>query len=216
MSKNNHLATLSYQQWLDREIEEIKKLNYVPELLLHSCCASCSSYVIDYLSPYFSITVFFYNPNIYPETEYEKRLKDQTKLLKEMTVINKVSLIAGPYETELFYQRVKGLEQEKEGGKRCLKCYELRLEKTAQKALELKIPYFTTTLTLSPHKNSEAINRLGSEIASEYRLKYLFSDFKKKGGFQRSVLLANQYRLYRQNYCGCIFSREKKGIHNQE
>ena len=196
----------SYQQWLDLKIEEIKDNNPPSRLLLHSCCASCSSHVIDYLAPYFSITVFFYNPNIYPKAEYEKRLKDQIRLLKELTLSIEVDLIVGDYEPEIYYQRVRGLEQEKEGQVRCTKCYELRLERTAQKAVELGFPYFTTTLTISPHKNSETINKLGGEIASSHNLSYLFSNFKKKGGFQHSILLSKQYGLYRQNYCGCIFS----------
>lgn len=195
-----------YQQWLDLKIKEIKNNNPPSRLLLHSCCASCSSYVLDYLSPYFLITVFFYNPNIYPKAEYEKRLKEQIRLLKELPLNNEADLIVGDYEPEIYYQRVRGLEQEKEGLARCLKCYKLRLEKTAQKAAELGFPYFTTTLTISPHKNTETINKLGGEIASSHNLNYLFSDFKKKGGFQHSILLSKRFGLYRQNYCGCIFS----------
>lgn len=196
----------TFQQWLDLKIKEIRESGSLPRLLLHSCCASCSSYVLEYLSPYFLITVFFYNPNIYPEDEYEKRLKDQIRLLKELPLNEEVDLIIGNYEPGVFYQRVEGLEQEKEGQARCVKCYELRLEKTAQKAVELGCPYFTTTLTISPHKNSETINELGGKIASAYNLNYLFSDFKKKDGFRHSVLLSKRYGLYRQNYCGCSFS----------
>ena len=203
---NKPSPKISYQQWLDIKIEEIKDNNPPSRLLLHSCCASCSSSVLDYLSPYFLITVFYYNPNIYPQTEYDKRLRDQIRLLKELPVNNEVNLIVGDYEPEIYYQRVKGLEQEKEGQARCTKCYELRLERTAQKAVELGFPYFTTTLTISPHKNSVTINELGGKIASSYNLNYLSSDFKKKGGFQHSILLSKRYGLYRQNYCGCLFS----------
>jgi hypothetical protein len=204
---NNALSKVSFQQWLDRKINEIKKEKYPPKLLLHSCCAPCSSYVIEYLSTYFLVTVFFYNPNIHPEAEYKKRLKEQIKLIKKLLVKNEVKLVVGSYEPDIFFQRVKGLEQEKEGQKRCLKCYELRLEKTAQYASQSGFPYFTTTLTVSPHKNVKLINRLGYNIASTYQLGYLFSDFKKKSGFERSVMLSHQYQLYRQNYCGCIFSK---------
>ena len=209
---NNALSIVSFQQWLDRKINDIKKDKYSPKLLLHSCCAPCSSYVIEYLSTYFLVTVFFYNPNIYPEAEYKKRLKEQIKLIKKLPVENEVNLIVGPYEPDVFFQRIKGLEQEKEGQKRCLKCYELRLEKTAQHASQSGFSYFTTTLTISPHKNAKLINRLGYNIASTYQLEYLFSDFKKKGGFKRSITLSHQYQLYRQNYCGCMFSKNNLTI----
>lgn len=209
---NKHESIVSFQQWLDRKIDEIKKEKYPPKLLLHSCCAPCSSYVIEYLSAYFSITVFFYNPNIYPEAEYKKRIKEQIKLIDKLPIKNIVNLIIGPYESELFSQKAKGLEKEKEGQRRCLRCYELRLEKTAQQASELEFPYFTTTLTVSPHKNAKLINQLGDNIASTYHLQYLFSDFKKKCGFKRSITLSHQYQLYRQNYCGCIFSKNNLTI----
>ncbi len=211
--KNNYIYKYtqieSYHKWLEEKIEEIKKKKATPKLLLHSCCAPCSSYVLEYLSPYFSITVFFYNPNIHPEAEYKKRLKEQIKFINTFPAKNEVKLITGPYEPELFLQKVKGLEQEKEGQRRCLKCYQMRMEKTAWQASLLGFPYFTTTLTISPHKNAKLINQLGANIASFYQIAYLFSDFKKKGGFKQSILLSHQYKLYRQNYCGCIFSREK-------
>lgn len=208
--KNDSLPIISYQRWLDAKINEIKNNKYRPELLLHSCCAPCSSYVIEYLSPFFSITVFFYNPNIHPQEEYKRRLGEQITLTERIKVRNEINLIIGSYEPDLFFQRVKGLEQEKEGGRRCQKCFELRLEKTAQKASQLGFPYFTTTLTVSPHKNAKLINRLGDDIASLYHLQYLFSDFKKKSGFKRSIVLSHQYKLYRQSYCGCIFSKEQE------
>ncbi len=208
--KNDSLPLIPYQKWLDEEIDKIKKDRHTPKLLLHSCCAPCSSYVIEYLSPFFSISLFFYNPNIHPEEEYKKRLEEQIVLIDKLTVKNKVKLIIGPYEPELFFQKIKGLEQEKEGAIRCLKCFELRLEKTAQKASQLNIPYFTTTLTVSPHKNAKLLNQLGKKIASLYRLQYLFSDFKKRGGFQRSIFLSHKYQLYRQAYCGCIFSKQQR------
>ncbi len=201
---------VNFQQLLDKKINEIKQDNLVPKLLLHSCCAPCSSYVLEYLSQCFSITVFFYNPNIHPEQEYKKRLNEQKRFIEQFPVKNKVNFIEGKYEPNLFFQEVKGLEQEKEGGSRCLKCFYLRLEKTAQKANELNFTYFTTTLTISPHKNAKAINQIGNEIANKYHLNFLFSDFKKRDGFKRSIVLSNQYHLYRQSYCGCIFSRNNK------
>lgn len=211
MNKNT-FQIASYQKWLDEKINEIKNKHHKPELLLHSCCAPCSSYVIEYLSPFFSITVFFYNPNIHPEEEYKKRLAEQITFIGKLTIKNRVKFREGPYEPELFFQKVKGLEQEKEGGRRCLKCFELRMEKTAQVASQLGFTYFTTTLTVSPHKESSLINQLGGDIASVYGIEYLFSDFKKRAGFQRSIELSHQYQLYRQNYCGCIFSKQQENI----
>ena len=210
MKNNKETPMVNFQQLLDQKINETKQDNLVPKLLLHSCCAPCSSYVLEYLSQYFSITVFFYNPNIHPEQEYRKRLNEQKRFIEQFPVKNKVNFIESIYEPNLFFQEVMGLEQQKEGGSRCLKCFYLRLEKTAQKAQELKIPYFTTTLTISPHKNAKAINQIGNEIAKKYQLSYLFSDFKKRNGFKRSIVLSNQYHLYRQDYCGCIFSRNNK------
>ncbi|HNR65210.1 MAG TPA: epoxyqueuosine reductase QueH [Atribacterota bacterium] len=211
MNKNT-LPTASYQKWLDEKINEIKNKQHTPELLLHSCCAPCSSYVIEYLSPFFSITVFFYNPNIHPEEEYKKRLTEQISFIGKLPIKNRVKFKEGPYEPELFFQKVKGLEQEKEGGRRCLKCFELRMEKTAQVASQLGFTYFTTTLTVSPHKESSSINQMGGTIAPAYGIEYLFSDFKKRAGFQRSIELSHQYQLYRQDYCGCIFSRQQEKI----
>jgi len=210
MKNNKERPIVNFQQWLDKKINETKQDNLVPKLLLHSCCAPCSSYVLEYLSQYFSITVFFYNPNIHPEQEYKKRVNEQKRFIEQFPVKNKVNFIEGKYELNLFFQKVKGLEQEKEGGSRCLKCFYLRLEKTAQKAQEFKIPYFTTTLTISPHKNAKVINQIGSEMAKKYQLSYLLSDFKKRDGFKRSIILSNEYHLYRQNYCGCIFSRNNR------
>lgn len=207
-----NIMIMGFQKWLDREIDIITRRGYIPKLFLHSCCAPCSTYVIEYLSQYFSITVFFYNPNIHPEEEYRRRINDQKKLIELLPVENKVSFIEGKYEPKIFFEKVKGLENEPEGGKRCLKCFKLRIIKTAKRAYELKIPYFTTTLTISPHKNAVAINQIGNEIANKYHLHYLFSDFKKRDGFKRSIILSKQFGLYRQNYCGCVFSK----IQNEE
>jgi len=208
MINKKEKTVIHFQQWLDEEINDIKRSKVVPSLLLHSCCAPCSSYVLEYLSQYFSITVFFYNPNIHPEEEYYRRVNAQKRFIDEFPVKNKICFIEGQYEPGVFFQEVKGLEQEKEGGKRCFKCYYLRLEKAAEKARALKFPYFTTTLTISPHKNARILNQIGSEIANKRQLGYLFSDFKKKEGFKRSVILSDQYHLHRQDYCGCIFSKK--------
>lgn len=206
----NSKMVLNYQQWLDSEIEKLKEDKNIPDLLLHSCCAPCSTYVLEYLSKYFSITVFFYNPNIHPREEYQKRLDEQKRLIAMFPAINKVNLIEAEYETAVFFEEVEELENEPEGGKRCLKCFELRLKKTAQKAKELNFPYFATTLTVSPHKNARVINEIGQTISKNYSINFLYSDFKKKNGFKRSIALSQQYGLYRQNYCGCIFSNRKE------
>jgi len=212
MINRREKTVIHFQQWLDDKIDKIGKNKIVPKLLIHSCCAPCSSYVMEYLSNYFSITVFFYNPNIHPKEEYHKRLDELKRLIEQFPVKHKVHFIEGQYEPEVFLQEVKGLEQEKEGGKRCFKCYYLRLEKAAEKARALKFLYFTTTLTISPHKNARILNQIGSEIANKRQLIYLFSDFKKKGGFKRSVILSTQYHLYRQHYCGCIFSKKNNRV----
>lgn len=199
----------NYQKILDKEIEFIKKENKVPTLLLHSCCAPCSSYVIEYLSQYFKITVFYYNPNISPKNEYDFRASEQQRLISQMPVINKVDFLEGEYIPSDFYEISKGLENAPEGGERCEKCFNLRLEKTAKLALENNFDYFTTTLTISPLKNSQLINSIGKNLSNKYGVKYLFSDFKKKEGYKHSIVLSAEYNLYRQNYCGCIFSKPK-------
>lgn len=201
---------MNYQQWLDEKIHHIKQSKSVPKLLLHSCCAPCSSYVLEYLSQYFFITVFFYNPNIHPEEEYKKRLNEQIRLIKQLPTKNELLFIEGKYEPNIFFKEIQGLESEPENGKRCLKCYALRLEEAAKKACELDISHFTTTLTVSPHKNTKLINEIGHDIAKTYKITFFYSNFKKKNGFKRSVLLSNQYNVYRQNYCGCIFSMNNK------
>ncbi len=179
----------------------INTLNYKPKLLLLSCCAPCSSYVLEYLSPYFEVEVLYYNPNIYPYEEYQKRLLVLSKLCK----IFNVKLHIGEYENEKYLSAVSGLETEKEGGKRCEICFKLRLSYAKDFAEKNGFPYFCTTLTVSPHKNADLINIIGKELESE-SCKYIPSDFKKKNGYVRSIELSKQYGLYRQDYCGCIFS----------
>ncbi|MEE1056515.1 MAG: epoxyqueuosine reductase QueH [Acutalibacteraceae bacterium] len=200
---------VNYQKILDKEIEKITTSGEVPTLLLHSCCAPCSSYVIEYLSQYFKITVFYYNPNISPESEYMYRAKEQQRLINSMETKYKVNFLEGEYIPEEFYHTCKGLENATEGGERCIRCFDLRLKKTAQKAKEGDYDYFTTTLTISPLKNAQAINIIGRDISSVYGVKYLFSDFKKKEGYKRSIVLSEKYNLYRQNYCGCVFSKKQ-------
>lgn len=170
-----------------------------PSLLLHSCCSVCSSSVIETLYKDFDLTVFYYNPNIMPEEEYRKRLGEQKRYCKAVGV----RLIEGDYENNVFLDFVKGLETEPEGGKRCRKCFELRLEKTAKFAKAGSFSYFCTTLTVSPHKNAEVINEVGNIIGEKYNIKFLPSDFKKHEGFKRSMKIADEFGLYKQNYCGC-------------
>lgn len=197
---------INYQKELDKIIEKITAENTTPTLLLHSCCAPCSSYVLSYLAEYFSITVFYYNPNIYPENEYLYRVREVKRLIEELPVKNKISFVEGKYEPDRFFETVKGLENEKEGGERCFKCYELRLKEAALIAENGGFDYFTTTLSISPHKNAEKLNEIGQKFAVG-KAKYLPSDFKKKNGFKESIRLSEKYNLYRQNYCGCVFSK---------
>ena len=178
-----------------------------PRLLLHSCCGPCSSYVLEYLSDYFDITLFFYNPNIQPAEEYEKRLLTQKKLFERAKYKNPGIFLAGEYEPQRFFDTVKGLEGCKEGGARCEKCFELRLSKAAEIAKKGGFDYFATTLTVSPHKNAVLINEIGGRYQN-----YLPSDFKKREGYKRSIILSKEYELYRQGYCGCIFSKGERDI----
>lgn len=185
----------------------IENLNSTPTLLIHACCAPCSSYVIEYLSEYFHINILYYNPNITNAEEYNYRLSEEERLINELPVKNPVNFIKGEYNPEVFISAVKGLENEPEGGKRCEKCFELRLREAAEKCKEIGADYFLTTLTISPLKNADKINEIGEKLAEEYGVKYLPSDFKKKNGYKRSIELSKEYNLYRQNYCGCVFSR---------
>lgn len=201
--------SVNYQKELEKIIAFNKEHDKVPSLLLHSCCAPCSTYCLEYLAEFFKVTVLYYNPNISPKEEYEKRVKEQEYLIGQMnqTVSYPVSFKAGPYEPECFYKAVKGLEKEPEGGERCFACFRLRLQRAALYAKEGNYDYFTTTLTISPLKNARMLNEIGLGIAGEYNLAYLVSDFKKKNGYKRSTELSREYGLYRQNYCGCIYSK---------
>ncbi|MCD8231051.1 MAG: epoxyqueuosine reductase QueH [Clostridiales bacterium] len=226
----------NYQKELDRKITELQSCETVPKLLLHSCCAPCSSYVLEYLSQYFSITVFYYNPNITDEAEYRHRVEEQKRLIAELPVLHPISFVEGRYEPERFFSVVRGLEHIPEGGERCRKCFELRLSETAKLARERGDDYFTTTLTISPLKNADVLNEVGEQMAAGYgaadgktgkfgesnaditdcrekdsrSASFLPSDFKKKNGYKRSIELSKVYGLYRQDYCGCVFSRRER------
>lgn len=200
----------NYQRELEQKIQEIEKNHRVPKLLLHSCCAPCSSYVIEYLSQYFSITVFYYNPNIYPDSEYEKRVEEQKRFIREFAARYPVDFIPGDFEKECFYEAVRGLEGTKEGGERCSRCFRLRLRKTAFMAKKIHADYFATTLSISPLKNADRLNEIGEELSREIGVSYLSSDFKKRNGYKRSVELSAEFGMYRQDYCGCIFSKQER------
>lgn len=197
----------NYQLAMEKRISELKKLDTMPRLLIHSCCAPCSSYVLESLSEFFDITVFYYNPNIYPPEEFEKRSIEQVRLAKEMKLENNVDVVCADYDSISFYNAVKGLENEPEGGARCEECFRLRLEKTAEYAKNNGFSLFTTTLTISPLKDSQLLNKIGMDVAKRFGLEYLCSDFKKKNGYKRSIELSAEYDLYRQNYCGCVYSK---------
>lgn len=196
----------NYQRELEGTIEKLVEAGQTPRLLLHSCCAPCSSYVLEYLSEYFSVTVFYYNPNIFPAEEYEKRVKEQEALILRLPAKHRISFLEGPYEQERFYEMAKGLELEPEGGERCFRCYHLRLLEAAQMARAGAFDYFTTTLSISPLKDAEKLNEIGEKLAREYGVAYLNSDFKKRNGYKRSIELSREYGLYRQDYCGCVYS----------
>ncbi len=190
---------------LEKLINKLKEEGKRPSLLLHACCAPCASYPLEYLSKSFDVTLFYYNPNITEKTEYEKRLEELRRLSHEFGF----NVIDGVYDGKIFFEHSKGLEQEPERGKRCEKCFSLRLSKASEVATSYGFEYFATTLTLSPLKNATLINEIGLSVEKEGGTKYLPSDFKKKGGYLRSIELSNKYNLYRQNYCGCVFSKRK-------
>lgn len=215
----NHMSVRrQYQKELDLVIEHHKEAGSLPSLFLHSCCAPCSSYVFEYLSQHFLITDFFYNPNITEKEEYEKRTAEIRRLIKEQRHENEILFLEGPYEPERFFEAAKGYESCPEGGERCARCFRLRLFETARRASlgrtdpvtgrSIPYDYIATTLTISPLKNADLLNTIGEEAAKAYHLKWLPSDFKKRGGYQRSIELSHEFDLYRQNYCGCVFSKQ--------
>ena len=200
----------NYQKELEKLIQEIQKEGRVPSLFLHACCAPCSSYVMEYLSNYFDITVFYYNPNISPKEEYDKRVRELQRLIGEMDLAHPVKFLEGKYEPEKFYEMAKGMEMVPEGGERCFACYRLRMEESARLAAEGGYDYFTTTLSISPLKNAGKLNEIGDELAEIYKTPHLPSDFKKKNGYKRSIELSREHDLYRQDYCGCVYSKRER------
>lgn len=207
MNKRNY--QIEMEQIISGFSKQLTTSAPIPTLLLHSCCAPCSSYVLEYLSEYFEITVLYYNPNIYPAEEYSKRVEEQKHLIDALPAKHPIHLIEGHFDPQEFYQAVRGLEQIPEGGARCHACFELRLREAAKAASDGRFDYFTTTLTISPLKNAAKLNEIGEALAQEYKIKWLPSDFKKKNGYKRSVELSQEYGLYRQNYCGCVFSKRE-------
>lgn len=210
------MQKINYQKKLEKQLEQFEKDQRVPTLLLHACCAPCSSYVLEYLASHFHITVFFYNPNISPAEEYEKRVKELHRLVEKLPVKYPVQVIDGVYEPEKFFAMAKGLENVPEGGERCFACYRLRLEAAARIARKERFDYFTTTLSISPLKNAAKLNEIGQELGDIYETPYLLSDFKKKNGYKRSIELSRVYDLYRQDYCGCIFSKRERERQKEE
>ena len=207
-----NVQKVNYQKELEKLLKQLGEEQRVPSLLIHSCCAPCSSYVLEYLSEYFMITIFYYNPNIYPESEYTKRILEQQKLIRDMKFRYPVSFLAGKYDKEKFYEMAAGMEDLKEGGARCMKCYELLLAETARQAVAGELDYFPTTLSIRPMKNAQKLNEIGVRVGEEYGVKYLVSDFKKKNGYKRSIELSKEYGLYRQDYCGCEFSMRRADV----
>ena len=201
---------MNYQLVLDETLKKISLSGKIPKLLLHACCAPCSSYVLKYLSEFFEITIYYYNPNIHPENEYIRRINELKKFLTEFKTKNKVELIEGNYVPLEYFNEIKGLENLGEKSKRCYKCYKLRMEQAAKYAKKNNFDYFTTTLSISPYKKSDWINEIGEMLQKQYNIKYLYADFKKKNGYKRSLELSKEYDLYRQEYCGCIYSKQER------
>lgn len=199
----------NYQKEMEGVIASLSR-DAAPGLLLHSCCAPCSSSVLETLAAHFSVTLFYYNPNIFPEEEYQKRVQEQKRLIAAIPLVHPVSFWAGEYDPDRFFASVRGLEKEPEGGKRCEVCFRLRLQRAAQAAAEKQFSFFTTTLTVSPLKNAPLLNAIGEEMGKTYGVQWLPCDFKKKEGYKRSVALSKEYDLYRQDYCGCVFSQKER------
>ena len=205
---------INYQKELEHLIDKLP--DHHRRLFLHSCCAPCSSYCLEYLRQYFDVTVFYYNPNISFLEEYRHRVEELKRLVSTLNeeakgseMLNQIALLEGTYEPEKFFEATKGLEDCPEGGERCFRCYELRQREAAIAAAQGGYDYFTTTLSVSPHKNAQKLNEIGLRLQEEYGVRYLLSDFKKKGGYLESIRLSKEYDLYRQNFCGCVYSRQK-------
>lgn len=216
MYKVNTLQKINFQLETDRVIGELCADGNRPALLLHACCAPCASYVLEYLSQYFDITVFFCSPNITDSDEYAKRLDALYKLVGAAPFCKNVKIVEDDISTDMYFNAIKGFENEPEGGKRCDVCFKLRMERTAEYALKNGYSLFATTLTVSPHKNPMLINAIGEELSDSLGVRYLPSDFKKRGGYQRSIVLSREYGIYRQNYCGCVFSDYNGGSYEPD
>ena len=201
---------MNYSLETEKIIKSNKREQVVPSLLLHACCAPCSSACLEYLYQHFNVTVFYYNPNISPKAEFDKRLLEEKRLISEMLPNEAIEVLEGAYNYDAFLEIAKGLEAVPEGGERCFRCYRLRLEETAKLAKKKGFDYFCTTLSISPLKNAQKINEIGFEVAEKFGVAWLPSDFKKKEGYKRSIALSKQYHLYRQNFCGCVFSKKEE------
>ena len=201
------MSKIRYDRLMEEEIERCRNRGIRPRLLLHVCCATCSTACLEQLTETFEVTCFYYNPNIEPETEFEHRYAELIRLTREMPLPGTPLVIKGEYEHERFAELALGLEDIPEGGERCTRCYRLRLEETAKAAREGGYDYFTTTLSVSPYKNAEKLNTIGAYLAEAHGVPYLFSDFKKHDGYLRSIRLSAEYNLYRQDYCGCVYSK---------
>lgn len=201
---------VNYQLKMEEIIKKNCSTDRVPKLLLHSCCAPCSSYCLETLAKYFSITVYYDNPNIYPEEEYWMRVKEQQRFIREFPAAHTILFAEGDYDPQRFYDMARGMEEVKEGGIRCRKCYELRLRDTAEYASVHDFDFFTTTLSISPMKNAAWLNEIGEQLEKEYHVAYLYSDFKKKNGYKRSTEISKEYHMYRQYYCGCVYSKNQR------
>lgn len=200
----------NYHLKMQEMIAEYCTERNVPKLLIHSCCAPCSSHCLELLSQYFEITVLYYNPNIYPPEEYHMRAEEQKRFVHEFPAKYPIHYTEGIYDTAKFYEMAKGMEDLKEGGERCFACYELRLRETAEYAKENGFDFFCTTLSISPLKNAQKLNEIGAKLEIEYGVKYLYSDFKKQNGYKRSTEISNEYGMYRQYYCGCVYSKQQR------
>lgn len=199
----------NYQKELDRILKDLQQTDRAPHLLLHSCCGPCSSYVLEYLAPFFKITVLYDNPNIQPRAEYEHRLAEQRRVIAHIQAPHGIALVEGDYDPARYADAVRGLTHLGEGSERCFACYRFRMQTAAELARELGCDYFTTTLSISPYKNAERINAIGEEIAEQVGVPHLPNDFKKRGGYQRSIVLCREWDIYRQHYCGCIYSQRE-------
>jgi len=207
---------INYQIEMEHEISRIQASGRRPKLLLHSCCAPCSSYVLELLSQVFDITVYYYNPNISPRDEFDRRAEEQVRLVKDMPLEGCVEVVCGDYDEQLFEDLSRGLEEAPEGGERCTRCFRLRLGRSAQYAAQNGFDYFTTTLSISPLKDAQRLNTIGREFSEKFGIPYLYSDFKKKNGYKRSCELSAEYGLYRQDYCGCIYSKQERERQKQD